>query len=80
MTKEQKYPLAEPATYAPPQMEVIPLRGNSAMLVGSGGMVNNVPIDEVGYFSSANGAYPGNYASEDVMTELENNNGWGSSF
>lgn len=35
MTKEQKYPLAEPATYAPPQMEVIPLRGNSAMLVGS---------------------------------------------
>ena len=35
MTKEQKYPLAEPASYAPPQMEVIPLRGNSAMLIGS---------------------------------------------
>lgn len=75
MTKEQKYPLAEPATYTSPQMEVIPLRGNSAMLIGSIMPLETFSVDEDfrDYFQS----------TEDGSTPTEGfgtADGWGNGF
>lgn len=64
--------------YAPPQMTIIPIRTSGAMLVGS--LQNNIPVKGVGDFTSPDGANPGNGASEDILTDLGNNSGWGDAF
>ena len=79
MTKEQKYPLAEPASYAPPQMEVIPLRGNGMLCGSTLGQGVFSGTDPMTLTFSAADEEPGNTATD--FYEVEDlDQGWGFSF
>jgi len=71
--------VAETIPYEAPCMTTVPIR-TSGMLCVSGGMDNHIPVNGIGSFDSPFGANPGNIASEDNMTDLNNTSGWGSDF
>ena len=70
--------VAETIPYEAPCMTTVHIRTSGAMLVGS--LQNNIPVEGVGAFTSPDGANPGNGASEDILTDLGNNSGWGDAF
>lgn len=64
MTKEQKYPLAEPASYTPPQMEVIPLRGNEMLCLSAGMPYEQDDKMILDFFKEGDEVNPGNLNSQ----------------